>query len=131
MTKSLAEFAASAAKKVEIIFCRGVYLAENTAQAASVEFVCPQADKLCARQTAKNWRKSPKGFFGKLKKPARSAGFFLFHFLFHPGMEQTNGKIHGFVFQVAVGILIPEIAQPGRKFLVPMPELDTDAQAVE
>ena len=25
------------------------------------------ANKLCARQTAKNWRKSPKGFFDKLK----------------------------------------------------------------
>ena len=29
--KSLAEFAASAANKIKIIFCRGVYLAENTA----------------------------------------------------------------------------------------------------
>jgi hypothetical protein len=38
--KGLAEFAASAAKKVELIFCRGVYLTENTSQAASVEFVC-------------------------------------------------------------------------------------------
>ena len=37
--KSLAEFAASAAKRIRIIFCRGVYLAENTTQAASVEFV--------------------------------------------------------------------------------------------
>jgi hypothetical protein len=26
----------------------------------------PQADKLCTQQTAKNWRKSPKGFFDKL-----------------------------------------------------------------
>ena len=33
--KSLAEFAASAAKRIRIIFCRGVYLAENTTQAAS------------------------------------------------------------------------------------------------
>ena len=37
--KSLAEFAASAANKVIIIFCRGVYLADNTSQAARVEFV--------------------------------------------------------------------------------------------
>ena len=26
----------------------------------------PMANKLCAQQTAKNWRKSPKGFFDKL-----------------------------------------------------------------
>ena len=28
-----------AAKKIQIIFCRGVYLIENTSQAASAEFV--------------------------------------------------------------------------------------------
>jgi len=27
-----------------------------------------KANKLCAQQTAKNWRKSPKGFFDKLKE---------------------------------------------------------------
>jgi len=37
--KSLAEFSAQAENKVKNIFCRGVYLAENTSQAASVEFV--------------------------------------------------------------------------------------------
>ena len=37
--KSFAEFAASAANPFQSIFCRGVYLAENTSQAASVEFV--------------------------------------------------------------------------------------------
>ena len=42
----------TAAKKMKIIFCRGVYLAENTSQAASVEFV-PGGDKLSAQQTAK------------------------------------------------------------------------------
>ena len=39
MEQSFAEFAAEAANKRESIFCRGVYLAENTSQAASVEFV--------------------------------------------------------------------------------------------
>lgn len=34
--KSLEEFAAAAANKISIIFCQGVYLAENTLQAASV-----------------------------------------------------------------------------------------------
>ena len=37
--KCLAEFAAVAANKVKSIFDRGVYLGENTYQAASVEFV--------------------------------------------------------------------------------------------
>ena len=37
--KSLAEFAANAANRVRIIFGQGVYLTENTSQAASVEFV--------------------------------------------------------------------------------------------
>ena len=37
---SLAEFAAEAANKDSNIFARGVYVGENTSQAASVEFVC-------------------------------------------------------------------------------------------
>ena len=37
--KSLAEFSAKAENKVQNIFCQGVYLTENTSQAASVEFV--------------------------------------------------------------------------------------------
>jgi len=38
-SKSLAEFAAEAANKIKIVFGRGVYVDENTSQAASVEFV--------------------------------------------------------------------------------------------
>ena len=34
--KSFAEFFAKAKNKIEIILCRGVYLAQNTLQAASV-----------------------------------------------------------------------------------------------
>ena len=37
--KSFAEFFAKAKNKIRIILCRGVYLAQNTLQAASVEFV--------------------------------------------------------------------------------------------
>jgi len=37
--KCLAEFAAEAANKIKILFGRGVYVDENTSQAASVEFV--------------------------------------------------------------------------------------------
>ena len=36
---SLAEFAALAANKAKIIFGRGMYVAKNTAQSASVKFV--------------------------------------------------------------------------------------------
>ena len=39
-SESLAEFAAEAANRVEIVFGRGVYVDENTSQAASVEFIC-------------------------------------------------------------------------------------------
>ena len=51
----------TAAKKMKIIFCRGVYLAENTSQAASVEFV-PGGDKFCARRL-QACQKSPPDFF--------------------------------------------------------------------
>ena len=64
--RSLPEFAAMAANKVKIIFCRGVYLAENTSQAASVEFVCLRQTNY-ARSRLQNWRKRPKAFFDKLK----------------------------------------------------------------
>ena len=60
--KSLAEFAASAAKKVEIIFCRGVYLAENTDQAASVEFVCPRQANYARGRLRKTGGKARRGF---------------------------------------------------------------------
>ena len=38
--KSLAEFAADAANKFQIVFGRGVYVDKNTSQTASVEFSC-------------------------------------------------------------------------------------------
>ena len=50
-----------AANKIKIIFRRGVYLAKNTAQDASVEFV-PSGDKFCARRL-QNGQKSPPGLF--------------------------------------------------------------------
>ena len=65
--KSLAEFAASAAKKFQIVFDRGVYVGENTSQAASVEFVRLWRTNY-ARSRLQNWRKSPKGFFDKLQR---------------------------------------------------------------
>ena len=38
--KASQSFAPAGAKMIQIIFCGGVYVAENTIQAASVEFVC-------------------------------------------------------------------------------------------
>ena len=39
--KSFAEFSAEAENRVRTVFGRGVYVDENTSQAASVEFVSP------------------------------------------------------------------------------------------
>ena len=39
LSKSLAEFSVKAENKFQNIFCQGMYLTENTSQAASVEFV--------------------------------------------------------------------------------------------
>ena len=38
--KASQSFAPAGAKMIQIIFCGGVYVAENTDQPASVEFVC-------------------------------------------------------------------------------------------
>ena len=53
---------------MEIVFGRGVYVDENTSQAASVEFVCQRQTNYARSSLLKNWRKSPKGFFDKLKQ---------------------------------------------------------------
>ena len=50
---------------MQSIFARGVYLGENTSQSASVEFVRPLANKLCARQTASLLSKKGFALFGQ------------------------------------------------------------------
>ena len=60
--KSLAEFSAKAENKVQNIFCQGVYLTENTSQAASVEFVRQRRTNYACSRLQK-WRKAPKGIF--------------------------------------------------------------------
>ena len=52
----------------EIVFDRGVYVGENTSQAASVEFVRRMRTNYARSRLQKNWRKSPKGFFDKLDR---------------------------------------------------------------
>ena len=51
------------------IFRQGVYLTENTSQAASVEFVCHRQTNYARSRLQKVWRKRPKDFSDKLKVP--------------------------------------------------------------
>src|SRR5699024_8242382 len=81
-----------AANKVKTVFCRGapqgglscrygaihlLYLAENTSQAASVEFVPQSGDKLCAQLTCKSLSESPEGGFRQPVMPARKVRAFV------------------------------------------------------
>ena len=61
--KCLAEFAAAAANKVKSIFDRGVYLGENTSQAASVRVVRRRRTRSACSRLQKNCRKAPWGIF--------------------------------------------------------------------
>ena len=65
--KCLAEFAAVAANKVKSIFDRGVYLGENTYQAASVRVVRRRRTKSACSRLQKNCRKAPWGIFDSLR----------------------------------------------------------------
>ena len=68
LSKSLAEFAAYAANKVPIYFRPRRVRGRKYVSGCKCGICLLQAGKLCAQQTAKNWRKSPKGFFDKLKR---------------------------------------------------------------
>ena len=59
---NLAEFTATAVNEIKIIFCQGVYLAENTSQAASVEFVCLRQTNY-ARSRLQKLSEKAKGLF--------------------------------------------------------------------
>ncbi len=60
--KCLAEFAAYAANKVKSIFARGVYLGENTSQAASVRVVRLWRTRSARGRLQKNVKKPQRGF---------------------------------------------------------------------
>ncbi|MCI7018925.1 MAG: hypothetical protein MR913_03790 [Clostridiales bacterium] len=62
MSNNLAEFAADAAKQMKIIFGQGVYLTENTSQAASVEFVCQWQTNYARSRLQKYMEKLRRGF---------------------------------------------------------------------
>ena len=53
-------------KQIKTVFDRGMYVGENTSQAASVEFV-HRRGKILRAADCQKWRKSPEGFFAKLK----------------------------------------------------------------
>ena len=65
---------ATARGRTGIIFCRGVYLAENTYQAASVEFVRRRRTNYARSRLQPFCRKSPKGVFDSLKFSPGSSG---------------------------------------------------------
>ncbi|MDQ9825951.1 hypothetical protein RFZ44_21860, partial [Acinetobacter sp. 163] len=75
--KCLAEFAAVAANKVKSIFDRGVYLGENTYQAASVEFVRHRQTNYARSRLQKNCQKAPMGIFDSLGTLLRQRPFSL------------------------------------------------------
>ena len=89
--KSLAEFAATAANKIKIIFCRGVYLAENTSQAASVRVV-----RLCGQGVraadCKKLAESPEGIFRQAKNTPGTAvpGVFVWSISSGHASERSN-----------------------------------------
>ena len=66
VSKSLAEFAAFAANKVSILFGQGVYLTENSSQAASVGLVSKGKRNLRAAD-CKNPTEKPEGIFRRIK----------------------------------------------------------------
>ena len=56
--KASQSFAPAGAKMIWIIFCGGVYVAENTTQSASVE-ILRLAQNLCARRAASLFKRKP------------------------------------------------------------------------
>ena len=74
--QSLAEFAAKAANKVEMVFGRGVYVDENTSQAASVEFVRYKRTNY-ARSRLQNLAEKAEGLFRQTQTAAERLLFFM------------------------------------------------------
>ena len=60
--RSFAELSTEAENKVKIIFCQGVYLAENTSQAVSVESVRKRRTDY-ARSRLQKLAEKPEGVF--------------------------------------------------------------------
>ena len=72
--KSLAEFAARRRQRNKIIFSRDMCVRENTARAASVEFVRHGRTNYARSRPQAFCRKNPGGFFDSLKPPFPASG---------------------------------------------------------
>ena len=72
--KSLAEFATAVANQIKSIFCRGVYMVENTSQLVSVEFVRETRTNY-ARNKLQLTRKSGTATFSTVSNRPFRAGF--------------------------------------------------------
>ena len=75
LSKKLRRIFRASGKQSHNILRRGVYLVQNTSQAASVEYVRQWRTYYARSRLQKNWRKSPKGFFDKLKAAGSAGGF--------------------------------------------------------
>ena len=75
-------------EKIQIIFCRGVYLAENTSQAASVEFVC-NGQTNYARSRLPKLSKKAEGLFRQAQSRSKER---LFLFGLGYGIMQKNRR---------------------------------------
>jgi len=71
--QSLAEFAAAAANKIQIIFCRGMYVAENTSRAASVRVVRLWRTRSARGRLQSSCPQAPKGIGGSQKNMGAEA----------------------------------------------------------
>ena len=81
-----------AANKVKKVFCRGLYLAENTAQAASVEFVPRRWTNYPRGRLQKACRKAPEGFFRQFESRPGNPGRLWFLRLIHPAGSWQTGN---------------------------------------
>ena len=79
MSKKLRRICRRSGKKDSIICCRGVYLAENTSQAAFCGSCAPWAHKECAQQTATPLLKSPEWVFQQPEPPENQGGCKISH----------------------------------------------------
>ena len=86
-----------AANKVEIIFCRGVYLTENTYQAASVRVVRRRRTRSARSRLQSFCQKRAQPFFDSLKGGfvLHSPHFlYLDNFIMYPPILPNSGSSH-------------------------------------
>ena len=90
-----------AANKVEIIFCRGVYLTENTYQAASVRVVRCRRTRSARSRLQSFCQKRAQPFFDSLKLRQRlRAGADRFTVFYLPAMDRPSTNTLGAPKQV-------------------------------